>query len=144
MSWWGLPGAERQCTGQTVRHALFVYFLPVFYIWSPAPVACKMPWQKTCSLWMGKEAWQSTLLKPSKEYQSPWIQSKKGSLGNINTEWRPAAENERRILAIVDLLARALLFFDGLYALELYVHNISPLNRIQVFINTNQGLLWSF
>lgn len=70
--------------------------------------------------------------------------AKRGPLETSTQEWRPTAQKERIILAVVDILARALLFFHGLYALEFYSHNISPLNQIQVFINTSQDLPWSF
>lgn len=104
----------------------FCVFSTSFLYLSPAPVTHKMLWHIYSTLTDKKD--KQPLVKPPKEEQSPCIQSKKGCLGNLNTEWRPTAKKER-ILAILDLLARAVLFFDGLYALEFYAHNISTLNQ---------------
>lgn len=44
------------------------------------------------------------------------------------------------IPAMEALLARATLFSDGLHALWCHVHNVSPLNQTQAFINASRGL----
>lgn len=151
--WWIVPWEKREGSGEGFlgcRHSAqvrlfdmpFLCIFDQFFISGPQHKwLVKCPNKEHIPCGWGRRA--NNLYWSHQKTRARASRAKRGPLETSTWEWRPTAQKERRIVAIVDLLAKALSFFDGLYALEFYVHNISPLNRIQVFINTSQDLQWS-
>lgn len=105
--WGGIPGVQRQCTGQTVWHAFLVYFLAFFisgpqyhsHLWN-ALTRSIFPMERSGGLAASPE-----VITVSSSMPEPVHPEQKS--GPLETQERQPT----RILAIADPLSRVLLFF---------------------------------
>lgn len=111
--WGGIPGVQRQCTGQTVWHPFLVYFLAFFLCLVPSTSHLWNVLTKSIISMDGEWGGLTTSLEVIifKYFINATAHASRAKSGPLETQERQPT----RILAIADLLSRALLFFPGLF-----------------------------